>query len=642
MQMVQARENGGGSSAASGLFPRQPVGGGYERPMLQENQIKLSLPSNASNWQASTNQSNVSMPVNPTNWQGPTHGTENPAAMTQLATAAIVTSTSNFTVDRQAEAATAMPISAPLSAGFEPTLSQTSVAFPPNVSQATPSIFSNITTNQQLQQPDILDQSLQTIFKQTTRQAQVVQAAMPEWQQQLLLLQQQAEELKQRQQQVLQKEAQVKAQEEMLQQKAQEIVTELRGQQSQQPTIPYQQQQGQSIQQADNGEALKEKRMKHIVLSALLEREAKKMNPGFKLPSNQMFLMLGNQITIADRSLVDIAFSAADTTNASQSVDLQLQTLANQSTASLLGGATIYSQPVQSAKLVSQSASTALQYGSPTVTAPPQFGSTNQAIAYQAPPLAQQLGLPQLQNMSAQQPGHNNPYNSPANIRFQQFPTGTPQFQLGTSAGAGDQQHSALGQGTRNPQSSGQSGKSIFPRNNLPFSAANLDDDDVEIDSEGPKRKKPIQLYGKTAKKQANGSNMKNGFHMNNGSSINNGSNMNSILNGLNMGNGLPRHEEPVVIDLTVDNKNKNYNLNTDLNDNDLETDCFEVNMNKLNENGGTVKDDMQMDRLSKIENSKKLSGLHVGGKVKVENDLNEEVGHAEDSGVFSMGKQDV
>ena len=643
-QVVHARENGGGSNVASGLFPQQREGGGYERPMLQENQIELSLPSNTTNWQA-PNQSNLSLPTKPTNWevasyesqnqqstettnwQGMSYRIQNSSASAQTVSCAVVTSTSNFSVERPSVATTTL--STPLSAGFQPSFMSTPVAFPPTVSQATATFLPTMKPDlQQLQQTSNMQQ-LQALLQQMQQPQQIETPSLPDHERQKVMLQKQAEEISQR-------EKQVQAREQMLQERMQQMATE---QQSQQ-------QMNQQSQQIQHGmsdsnpqtDQTKEKRLKFEFLSAYFEREAQKMNPGFKLPPGKMFLLLDDKISIADRSLVDIVFPSG--TQSSLNVDSLLQTLANQSTASPLGGATIYSQPVQSAKLVSQSATAASQYGSPTVAAPPQYVSTNQATAYQAPPLAQQPGLPQLQNMSAQQGSHNNPYNIPANIQFQQFPTGAPQFQLGTSAGAGNQQHSALGQGTRNPQSSGQSGKSIFPRNNLPFSAANLDDDDVEIDSEGPKRKKPIQLYGKTAKKQANGSNMKNGLHTNNGLSMNNGSNMNNTLNiknGLNLGKGLPRQEEPVVIDLTVDNKHKNSDLNTDLNDNDLETDCFELKMNKLSENGGTVKDDLQMDRFSKIDNSKKLPGLHVGGKVQVENDLNEEVGHAKNSGVSSM-----
>ena len=666
---VRPTENGNGSNLASGLVQVQSTAGRHDRSEIQPTQLDLSLPAKTLNWQTVTfetpKQPTVSLPGKSTNWQGATYETnsqpivslpgktpdwqgmtyetQNSAVLTQTASSTVVTSASNFSVERQA--VTSPPMTAPLSAGFQPTLMSTPVAFPPNVTLATPSFPSSMVTTevqkQQQQQPSAEMQQLQTLLQQIQQTQQLETKAMADHGRQQVILQKQAEVqqqaiLQKQAEEISQREKQVQAREQMLQQRMQQIVTEQQSQQQlyqpQQPQQQQQQQQQVQIQQTvadskpqvDQTAALKEKRLKHEVLSAYFEKEAQKMNPGFKLLPSQMFLLLGDKITIADRSLVDIVFPSAGP-QTSLNVDSLLQTLANQSAASPLGGASIYTQPVQSANVVSQSATVASQYGSP-----------NQAFAYQAPQVAQQLSLPQLQNMSAQLTGNFNPFEVTASVPSQQYSTGIPQVLAGNRAGVssvGNQQLSTLGLGTGTPQSSGQSGRSIFPRNNLPFSAANLDDDDVEVDSEGPKRKNPIQLYGKTAKKLANGSNMKNGLNINNGL---------NMKNGLHMKNSVSLQEGPVVIDLTMDTKNNIDKLNTDLNDdNDLETDYLELNMDKQKANDKIVEDYRQIDKLSKIEKSKKLSGLHVGGKVRVVDD-NEEVTQADDSGVFSMEEKET
>ena len=546
------KENGSGrSSMTSGQSPGQSPASGLNRHELHQSQLTVSLPSKTTSWS-----------------QGNPFATQNTAALTQNATCTVVTSASSFSIDRQPVTATVPSIAAPLSAGFQPNLTPTSVAFPPNVTLATPTFPPTVTIENQ--QPQQTTAQLQTLLLQSLQQIQEPQP-MPDWQKQQLILQQQADELQQQQ-------AQVQAQQHMLQQQKQQF-QQLQQQQQQQ------QQQAQQViadskPQADNISSLTEKRMKHEIMSAFLEKEAQKMNPGFKLPSNQMFLMLGDKITIADRSLVDIVFPSAGP-QTSQNIDSQLLSLANQLTATPLSGSSA-TQPIQSAKVT------------------PQYAVPNHATPYQAPPVVQQAPYPQLQNMAATAAGNINQYQNPSSISFQQYTRGAPSLQQGTSIG--NQQLSALGLGTRILQSSSQSGKSIFPRNNLPFSAANLDDDDVEIDSEGPKRKKPIQLYGKASKKPANGLNMKNGV---------------SLM------------EEPEVIDLTMDTKNKNKKVIpglVDLNDSDLETDCFRSKSDKLN--AKTKEVEWKNDKSNK-------TGLHIGDKVRRESDY--EVMQADDSGVFSM-----
>ena len=276
-----------------------------------------------------------------------------------------------------------------------------------------------------------------------------------------------------------------------------------------------------------------------------------------------MFLILGNQLTIADRSLVDDAFARATVQQSPEQI-LQTQSLANQAQ-------NVASTSFQTAGVASQ-----------------QIGGLGQAVQVQPPPLVQQQSYSHLQNNSPLIAGAGSHLQSPPTLSFQQYSGSSQPLQRGTSIGM--QPNYSMGQGGRSVQSE----HSIFSRNNLPFTPANLDDDDVEIDSEGPKRKKPIQLYGKFSKKANNGS-------------------------------------DKNVIDLTIEN-NETVNSKSNLNDDDLEIDYSRPD--------STNRYDCKMvlKRMDVSHKFPKLSGVYMNETVRKESGCDTEMDSvAEDSGNFSM-----
>lgn len=384
--------------------------------------------------------------------------------------------------------------------------------------------FQQILPQQQQAQPqlDILQQQQQQGVMQFQLQCQQLQQQTQQGQQQEILQQQQAPQQQQQFVQQQQNQQLLHTQPQQQQQPNQQLdqVLQEQVQQALQLQQGQQQQPGQNItgNQDKDTLALQQKRMKHELLSAHLEEQAKKLNPNFKLPPNQMFLILGNQLTIADRSLIDYAFSSVAVSQANSCLD--------QTATSQTPGFANLSQN--------------------------QFQGGNQSVPSQPPPLLQQQSYSQLQGTATLTAGGGNQIQSTG----QQFPVQNQPLQQGTNAGF--QQNYSINQARVNANTSVQPGASVFPRNNLPFSAANLDDDDIEIDSGGSKRKMPIQLYGKTSKKP------------NNGQSVS---------------NTIPIKANIIPIDLTVKNK-ETLNCGSDLNDSDLEIDCYGSESTELSGNG--------------------------------------------------------
>ena len=332
---------------------------------------------------------------------------------------------------------------------------------------------------------------------------------------------------------------------------------------------------GNQMQQEQPNSSLMEKRLKHELLSKVLEEQARQLNPDFKLPPNQMFLLLGNNLTIADKSLIDCAFSlpAAHPLNSTleQSMTAQSQRSTNQLQGQVQGLTGNCEQSGITIGILQQ------QISQP-------YGGQGQALQVQPPPLVQQQSYSHLQNPTTLIAGAGTPITLPV----QQYSGSSQPLQRGTSIGM--QPNYSMGQGGRSVQSE----HSIFPRNNLPFTPANLDDDDVEIDSEGPKRKQPVQLYGNCSKK------------------ANNGSDRN-------------------VIDLTIEN-NETVNSRSNLNDDDLEIDYSGP------DSTNTYDCKMIHKRMDVSHKIHKLPGVYMNETVRKESGSEIEMDSvADDSGVFSM-----
>ena len=265
------------------------------------------------------------------------------------------------------------------------------------------------------------------------------------------------------------------------------------------------------------------------LISSVLEAQAKKLDPNFKLPPNQMFLMLGEKMVIADKSLMYQLFgqSGQDPTLQTQGANQ----VSNQFQTSPAQGTTQAGVQFQARSSTSEPSGATSQL----------FGRSNDSQIQSRPQMTQ----PYYQNTGTRvaSGAENQPQNL-SNLPFQQYFDYSNQ----TPASAGFQPGYSGGQRNLLTQGPNQSRQSIFPRNNLPFSPANLDDDDLETDSSGLKRKNPVQMYGKTSNK----------------------------ANCSDESESSPGMNKQGVIDLTTANSSPNSVINVDDEDDDLEIDYVE------------------------------------------------------------------
>ena len=268
---------------------------------------------------------------------------------------------------------------------------------------------------------------------------------------------------------------------------------------------------------------INEKLLQQQFISSVLEAQAKKLDPNFKLPPNQMFLMLGEKMVIADKSLMNQLFGQSG-----QDPTLQPQ------------GANQVSNQFQTSHAQGTSRSEP-----PGVTSQ-LFGRSNDNQIQSRPQMTQPYAPYQNTGTRVASGAENQPQNL-SNLPFQQY----FEYSNQTPASAGFQPGYSGGHRNLLTQGSNQSRQSIFPRNNLPFSPANLDDDDLETDSSGLKRKNPVQMYGKTSAKAPNCS---------------------------DESKSSPGMNKQGVIDLTTGNSSPNsvINIDDEDDDDDLEIDYVE------------------------------------------------------------------
>ena len=266
--------------------------------------------------------------------------------------------------------------------------------------------------------------------------------------------------------------------------------------------------------------SINETLLQQQLISSVLEAQAKKLDPNFKLQSNQMFLMLGDKIVIAEKSLMNQVFGQSG-----QDPTLQTQ------------GANEVSNQFQTSQAYGASSSKP-----PGVTSQ-LFGRSNDNQIQSRPQMTQPFVPYQSTGTRVASGAENQPQNL-NNLPFQQY----FEYSNPTPASAGFQPGYSGGQRNLLTQGPNQSRQSIFPRNNLPFSPANLDDDDLETDSSGLKRKNPVQLYGKTSNK----------------------------ANCSDESESSPGMNKQGVIDLTTANSSPGSVINVDDDDDDLEIDYVE------------------------------------------------------------------
>ena len=233
--------------------------------------------------------------------------------------------------------------------------------------------------------------------------------------------------------------------------------------------------------------SINETLLQQQLISSVLEAQAKKLDPNFKLQSNQMFLMLGDKIVIAEKSLMNQVFgqSGQDPTLQTQGanqVSNQFQTLPAQ-------GTTQAGVQFQARSSTSEPSGATSQL----------FSRSNDSQIQSRPQMSQPYAPYQNTSTKVASGAENQPQNL-SNLPFQQY----FEYSNQTPASAGFQPGYSGGQRNLMTQGPNQSRQSIFPRNNLPFSPANLDDDDLETDASGLKRKNPVQLYGKMSAKAPN------------------------------------------------------------------------------------------------------------------------------------------